>query len=520
MQADSDLPNTFLVTDSPILEEDDCFSISKSVSISSALPPRTAPQSSLASSQNTLSQPDHEENVEGFLDALLSNKQNFSQPMDSFSCLNAFALNAAPSDELPRNPIRSSRKKRKRMMSSSQKTTRKKRRVHPVEKTEPNPKIPEYIRSLTPAERAKMGDAKKWVGKKMMKYNHTYGNIGSMFQEYAFRTEMRTAGLHKSSMAGIDGVGRHPARCVVANSAGGYDNDEDSGDIMFYTGQGKVKAGDQTMTRYNLSLKKNMDEKIPLRVVRGPSLKSAFTPGANYRYDGLYWVVSYKQEIQEGRQVYVFKLVRLPGQQSIQALKDENYVPAKTKRTTTTTKKKSTDTDKKRKRKLRSLGVTTLGDPFDEETEQEEVPQLGDDDDDEAEDNRPQETSLWQEVFGEPEPPFLNGVGTNIKTQPQPLPKRRIPNQPLWQEPLIPPPTAQTSFDSVQPPHVLSAQGRLRAHNPVRLLESRTKVVAHQIALQNLKKLALSSFEEANLERLRIRVIMNQLNRRRALENA
>ena len=46
------------------------------------------------------------------------------------------------------------------------------------------------------------------------------------------------------------------------------------------------QSKDQTLTRGNLALSRNVETKHPVRVIRGYKLDSPFAPEEGYRYDG------------------------------------------------------------------------------------------------------------------------------------------------------------------------------------------------------------------------------------------
>jgi putative restriction endonuclease len=77
---------------------------------------------------------------------------------------------------------------------------------------------------------------------------------------------------------------------------GGYEDDEDHGDVIVYTGHGGKdrKTGkqirDQQLTLGNLALARSHLEGLPVRVIRGAELDSPYAPATGYRYDGLYIV--------------------------------------------------------------------------------------------------------------------------------------------------------------------------------------------------------------------------------------
>jgi putative restriction endonuclease len=98
-------------------------------------------------------------------------------------------------------------------------------------------------------------------------------------------------------MAGISGSGTEGADSVVLS--GGYEDDEDRGEVIVYTGHGgndpntKRQVADQEFSRGNLALAVNRKEGLPVRVIRGAELDSPYAPERGFRYDGLYVVESY-----------------------------------------------------------------------------------------------------------------------------------------------------------------------------------------------------------------------------------
>ncbi|KAJ7275043.1 PUA-like domain-containing protein [Mycena rebaudengoi] len=129
--------------------------------------------------------------------------------------------------------------------------------------------------------------------------------IGLMFAD---REDLSLSGLHAPTQAGIFGTkADNGAFSIVLNQ--GYEDDEDNGDIIIYTGEGKgkpkdgqeVKAGlqlgDQDMNSPgNAALKQSVLSKLPVRVIRGPEGNVNYAPLAGYRYDGLYDVVNATME--------------------------------------------------------------------------------------------------------------------------------------------------------------------------------------------------------------------------------
>ncbi len=94
---------------------------------------------------------------------------------------------------------------------------------------------------------------------------------GSTFKD---RRALRIAGVHRPTQAGICGSGEEGAESIVLN--GGYEDDEDGGDVIIYTGQGGIdgktgeQVADQELTRGNLALTRNKQSGEPVHVIRGP----------------------------------------------------------------------------------------------------------------------------------------------------------------------------------------------------------------------------------------------------------
>jgi putative restriction endonuclease len=93
---------------------------------------------------------------------------------------------------------------------------------------------------------------------------------------------------------GIAGGEQTGADSIVVS--GGYEDDEDYGDLIVYTGQGGNdpstgrQIADQQLTLRNAGLMKSRLEGLPVRVIRGSHEGSAYAPETGLRYDGLYYV--------------------------------------------------------------------------------------------------------------------------------------------------------------------------------------------------------------------------------------
>ena len=163
---------------------------------------------------------------------------------------------------------------------------------------------------------------------KILKENGKYVNTGKQIlgsvpgveigDEFHYRIELNIIGLHRQIQGGIDYVkhdGLILATSVVAS--GGYADDLDNSDSLIYTGQGGnvmrsfKEPEDQKLARGNLTLKSSMQEKNPVRVIRGYDSED----GKTYVYDGLYLVEKCWQDLgPHGKLIFKFQLDRIPGQ--------------------------------------------------------------------------------------------------------------------------------------------------------------------------------------------------------------
>lgn len=143
--------------------------------------------------------------------------------------------------------------------------------------------------------------------------------------QFFFRIELCVVGLHGQVQAGIDYVsaGLSPSREPIATSiivSGGYEDDEDGGDIIIYTGHGGKErhflrhSVHQKLQGGNLALERSRHYGIEIRVIRG--LKCDGSPtGKVYVYDGLYRIIDCWLDLgKSGFGVYKYKLVRIAGQ--------------------------------------------------------------------------------------------------------------------------------------------------------------------------------------------------------------
>ncbi|RRT72637.1 hypothetical protein B296_00034363 [Ensete ventricosum] len=150
-------------------------------------------------------------------------------------------------------------------------------------------------------------------------------SVGDVF---FFRMELCVVGLHGQVQAGIDYVpaSRSASGEPIATSiivSGGYEDDDDKGVVLIYTGQG---GRSQNMLRHsvnqkleggNLALERSMNYGIEIRVIRG--IKFDGSPsGRVYVYDGLYKIVDCWMDVgKSGFTVYKYKLLRMEGQEEM-----------------------------------------------------------------------------------------------------------------------------------------------------------------------------------------------------------
>ncbi|RZS09187.1 hypothetical protein BHM03_00040253 [Ensete ventricosum] len=146
--------------------------------------------------------------------------------------------------------------------------------------------------------------------------------IGDIF---FYRSELQVVGLHGLCQGGIDFIpaSRSSSGEPIATSivvSGGYEDDEDHGDQLIYTGQGgKARnrphlSADQQLTAGNLALQYNEQYGIEIRVIRGLTYEGS-PSGKVYVYDGLYTVHEHWRETtKSGFTAYKFCLRRVEGQ--------------------------------------------------------------------------------------------------------------------------------------------------------------------------------------------------------------
>jgi putative restriction endonuclease len=137
---------------------------------------------------------------------------------------------------------------------------------------------------------------------------------GQMFKD---RKALAAAGIHRPLQAGIDGNGKSGSSSIVLN--GGYVDDEDQGDVIIYTGHGGNDANTKRQIANqswdapgNKGLLISEMHGLPVRITRGPSHKSKYSPSNGYMYGGLYQVTEHFDGTgKDGFGICKFKLKKL-----------------------------------------------------------------------------------------------------------------------------------------------------------------------------------------------------------------
>ncbi|MEV0281728.1 YDG/SRA domain-containing protein [Streptomyces sp. NPDC050610] len=111
--------------------------------------------------------------------------------------------------------------------------------------------------------------------------------------EFKNRKALAAADVHRPIQSGIWGKEKEEAKSIVVS--GGYEDDQDYGDKIIYTGQGgQDESGrqvrDQTLTRGNAALVNSIATGRPIRVIRGARGNPDHSPKSGLRYDGLFRV--------------------------------------------------------------------------------------------------------------------------------------------------------------------------------------------------------------------------------------
>ena len=143
--------------------------------------------------------------------------------------------------------------------------------------------------------------------------------VGTLFPD---RRTLYDDGIHRALQAGIVGKASEGAESIVLS--GGYADDEDYGDEIIYTGAGGRdpnsgrQIADQELAGHNQSLVRSCLNGTPVRVVRGSSHRSTYSPSQGYSYDGLFRVEDYWSEVgKDGFFVCRYRLIKYDIQPSL-----------------------------------------------------------------------------------------------------------------------------------------------------------------------------------------------------------
>jgi len=143
-----------------------------------------------------------------------------------------------------------------------------------------------------------------------------FGDIDGIEEGHWFssRKEMMPSSFHRNHGKGIDGNGSEGTAAIVLS--GGYEDDQDNGEEIIYTGEGGIdrstnkQVSDQSWdSPGNAGLLKSADDGLPVRVIRGHTHKSKWSPETGYLYSGTYSVVDAWQE--RGKRGFIICRFRL-----------------------------------------------------------------------------------------------------------------------------------------------------------------------------------------------------------------
>jgi len=144
---------------------------------------------------------------------------------------------------------------------------------------------------------------------------------------FVSRQEMTNKGLHRNTVQGIDGNGIEGSASIVLN--GGYEDDDDQGNVIIYTGHGgnfnNKQIKDQSWDDPgNKGLLTSEMHGLSVRVTRGYKHKSEFSPQKGYQYGGLYMVTSH--EYKRGSHGFFVCLFRLEKLSAIKQVRLSAYL--------------------------------------------------------------------------------------------------------------------------------------------------------------------------------------------------
>lgn len=157
-----------------------------------------------------------------------------------------------------------------------------------------------------------------------------FGEIPGIKEGKTFknRADLAKAGVHPPLMKGISGSQEEGADSIVLS--GGYEDDQDYGRKIIYTGAGGrdpstgKQIEDQKLERDNLALAQSKLEGLPVRVSRGHGHQSPFSPNSGYLYAGLFHIEDYWREKGDaGFYVWRYRLVSASPSVGIDEVKED-----------------------------------------------------------------------------------------------------------------------------------------------------------------------------------------------------
>lgn len=137
------------------------------------------------------------------------------------------------------------------------------------------------------------------------------------------RRDLHDHSVHRPLQAGISGTKAEGSDSICLS--GGYVDDEDHGDYIIYTGHGGNDANTGRQVAHqnidssgNAGLITSRVKGLPVRVIRGASHKSPYSPPKGYQYAGLFTVTEYwVEEGINGYDVVRFRLDRISEQSEL-----------------------------------------------------------------------------------------------------------------------------------------------------------------------------------------------------------
>ncbi len=178
-------------------------------------------------------------------------------------------------------------------------------------------------------------------------FGHIHGTtVGQIFKD---RAALAKAGIHKPIQAGISGGGKEGADSIVLS--GGYEDDQDEGNVIIYTGAGGrdentgKQIADQELITTNLALARSHLEGLPVRVSRSNKHKDPKSKVKGYEYAGLYKVDDYwREKGRSGSYVWRYRLIACDAQLTEEIPKKPSSGNAETKRVEATVQRIVRDT--------------------------------------------------------------------------------------------------------------------------------------------------------------------------------